>query len=86
MNQKPSFSAEEQPNESEREPEQESIVPIPGLLADSHAAHVSIRVYAAIQLRVPESGIERLDGMIEHSRRLDHETWTASSASSARPT
>lgn len=32
---------------------------------------MSLRTYAAIQLRVPDSGIDWLDAMIERSRRLD---------------
>ena len=40
--------------------------------AASHApAPMSLRAWAAIQLRVPDSGIDWLDRMIERSRELD---------------
>jgi hypothetical protein len=32
---------------------------------------MSLRVYAAIHLRVPDSGLDWLDKMIRKSRRLD---------------
>jgi hypothetical protein len=32
---------------------------------------MSLRVYSAIHLRVPDSGIDWLDRMIERSRELD---------------
>jgi len=45
--------------------------PIPIVYEDSDAESLSPRAYAAIHLRVPDSGIEWLDKMIERSRELD---------------
>ena len=45
------------------------IVPKPAVIPDRPG--MSLRAYAAIKLRVPESGIDWLDGMIERSRRDD---------------
>jgi hypothetical protein len=45
--------------------------PVPMVFEKSENEGMSLRVYAAIQLRVPESGIEWLDKMIERSRELD---------------
>jgi hypothetical protein len=45
--------------------------PVPVIYEKSEIEGMSLRVYAAIQLRVPESGIEWLDKMIERSRELD---------------
>jgi hypothetical protein len=51
-----------------------SAPPIPVIYEQSEIEQMSLRTYAAIQLRVPESGIDWLDKMIEHSRELDRET------------
>lgn len=40
----------------------------------------SLRIHAAIQLRVPDSGIPWLDRMIRESRRLDAKAGTGSGA------
>ena len=45
--------------------------PIPVVYESSELEKMSLRVYAAVQLRVPESGIDWLDKMIERSRELD---------------
>ena len=39
--------------------------------ADFGCYGISLRVYAAIQLRVPDSGIPELDAMILEARKLD---------------
>lgn len=48
--------------------------PIPMVLEEVETERISFRAYAAIQLRVPESGIDWLDEMIKVSRRLDRQT------------
>jgi hypothetical protein len=45
--------------------------PVPVIYEKSEIEGMSLRVYAAIQLRVPDSGLEWLDKMIERSRELD---------------
>jgi hypothetical protein len=45
--------------------------PVPVVFETSELESMSLRVYAAIQLRVPDSGIEWLDEMIRRSRELD---------------
>jgi hypothetical protein len=59
----------------EREPgalKQEFTPPsVPVIYEKSEVEGISLRVYAAIQLRVPESGIDWLDKMIQRSRELD---------------
>lgn len=45
--------------------------PIPVVYESSEMEKISLRVYAAVQLRVPESGVDWLDKMIERSRELD---------------
>ena len=49
---------------------------IPVVYDDSETEQMSLRAYSAIQLRVPESGIEWLDRMIERSRELDRKNST----------
>jgi len=44
---------------------------IPIVYEDSATDERSLRIHAAIQLRVPRSGIPWLDRMIRESRRLD---------------
>ncbi|HXR74326.1 MAG TPA: hypothetical protein VN737_00045 [Bryobacteraceae bacterium] len=44
---------------------------IPIVYEDSATDEKSLRIHAAIQLRVPNSGIPWLDRMIRESRRLD---------------
>ena len=48
--------------------------PVPVIYEESELEKMSMRVYAAIHLRVPDSGIEWLDKMIEKSRELDRES------------
>jgi hypothetical protein len=45
--------------------------PVPVIYEESELEGMSLRVYAAIHLRVPESGIGWLDKMIQRSRQLD---------------
>jgi hypothetical protein len=45
--------------------------PVPVVYESSELEKMSLRVYAAIQLRVPDSGLEWLDEMIRKSRELD---------------
>ena len=45
--------------------------PIPVIYETTELEQMSLRTYAAIHLRVADSGIEWLDRMIEQSRRLD---------------
>jgi hypothetical protein len=45
--------------------------PVPVVYESTELEKTSLRTYAAIQLRVPESGIEWLDDMIRRSRDLD---------------
>lgn len=46
-------------------------IPIPVVYEKGELETMSVRVYAAIHLRVPDSGIDWLDRMIERSRALD---------------
>jgi len=48
-----------------------NIPPVPVVFETSELEKISLRAYAAVQLRVPESGIDWLDRMIERSRELD---------------
>ena len=57
---------------------------IPIVYEDSATDEKSLRVYAAIQLRVPSSGISWLDRMIRTSRRLDAKRRTGASAGVTR--
>jgi hypothetical protein len=45
--------------------------PIPVVYVSSDLEKMSLRAYAAVHLRVPDSGIDWLDKMIERSRELD---------------
>lgn len=45
--------------------------PVPVVYESTELEKMSLRTYAAIQLRVPESGIEWIDDMIRRSRDLD---------------
>ena len=47
---------------------------VPIVFDDDETERMSLRTYAAIQLRVPDSGIDWLDKMIERSRKLDRQT------------
>jgi hypothetical protein len=46
-------------------------VPIPVVYESTELERMSLRAYAAVQLRVSDSGIDWLDKMIERSRELD---------------
>ncbi len=45
--------------------------PVPVVYENDDGGRMSLRTYAAIQLRVPDSGIKWLDTMIQRSRELD---------------
>ena len=45
--------------------------PVPVIYETTEVENISLRAYAAIQLRVPDSGIDWLDHMIQRSRKLD---------------
>ena len=45
--------------------------PVPIVYETSELEKISLRTYAAIHLRVPDSGIDWLDEMIRQSRELD---------------
>lgn len=51
----------------------ESDVPVPMIYEAPDVEGLTLRAYAAIQLRLPESGIDWLDRMIERSRTLDRQ-------------
>ncbi|MCC6366262.1 MAG: hypothetical protein IT165_22310 [Bryobacterales bacterium] len=51
-------------------------IPIPVVYEEAEPEPLSLRAYAAIQLRVPDSGIDWLDRMIERSRKLDRRAAT----------
>lgn len=52
-------------------PQTASVAPVPIVYESAWPEEMTLRVYAAIHLRVPDSGIEWLDKMIERSRKLD---------------
>lgn len=56
---------------------------IPIVYEDSATDERSLRIHAAIQLRVPHSGIPWLDRMIRESRRLDAKARRAAPAGAA---
>jgi hypothetical protein len=45
--------------------------PSPVIYETTELENMSLRVYAAVHLRVPDSGIDWLDEMIRRSRELD---------------
>jgi hypothetical protein len=45
--------------------------PVPVIYESTELENMSLRAYAAIHLRVPDSGIDWLDDMIRRSRELD---------------
>jgi len=47
--------------------------PVPVVYETSELEKMSLRAYAAIHLRVPDSGIDWLDKMIRRSRELDRQ-------------
>ena len=53
------------------QPPEPVAAPVPVVYETSELEKMTLRAYAAVQLRVPESGIEWLDKMIERSRELD---------------
>jgi hypothetical protein len=52
--------------------EKESLTPpVPVIYETMEPAGMSLRAYAAIHLRIPDSGIEWLDRMIRQARKFD---------------
>jgi hypothetical protein len=47
--------------------------PVPVIYETTELEGMSLRTFAAIHLRVPDSGIDWLDQMIRRSRELDRE-------------
>ena len=64
----PGFPMPEHPGTA---PQQSTAPPIPIIFERDKPEELTLRVYAAIMLRVPESGIDWLDQMIVRSRELD---------------
>jgi hypothetical protein len=48
------------------------VPPVPVVYESTELEKMPLRVYAAVHLRVPDSGIDWLDKMIERSRELDN--------------
>lgn len=48
--------------------------PVPVIYETTELEKMSLRTFAAIHLRVPDSGIDWLDQMIRRSRELDRES------------
>ncbi|MBI1790987.1 MAG: hypothetical protein HYR60_25945 [Acidobacteria bacterium] len=53
------------------EPSGPTSIPVPIVFERGAVERIPLRAYAAIHLRVPESGIAWLDRMIRRSRELD---------------
>ena len=66
------FPPEFPPHRLPSEPTTHSM-PIPVVYEETDLGGISLRAYAAIQLRVPESGIQWLDKMILKAREMDRE-------------
>jgi hypothetical protein len=64
----PEFPVPEPPDSPK--PESTS-APIPIIFENTELEKISLREYAAIHLRVPDSGIDWLDKMIRKARELD---------------
>lgn len=64
----PEFPGPERP---ERPRSQSPAPPVPVIYESTELEQMSLRTFAAIHLRVPDSGIEWLDEMIRRSRELD---------------
>ena len=64
----PEFPGPQQP---ERPRSETRLPPVPVIYETSELEQMSLRTYAAIHLRVPDSGIDWLDEMIKRSRELD---------------
>ena len=64
----PEFPMPEQPGTP---PPVSNSPPVPIVFERDQPEGLTLRVYAAIMLRVPESGINWLDQMIARSRELD---------------
>jgi hypothetical protein len=50
--------------------------PVPGMHRDEYNNGMTLRQYAAIHLKVPNSGTDWLDEMIEEANKLDREMLT----------
>jgi hypothetical protein len=48
-----------------------TLPPVPVIYETTELEGMTLRAYAAIQLRVPDSGMDWLDTMIKRSRELD---------------
>ena len=59
------------PQHPEQPRSQTPAPPVPVIYETTELERMSLRAYAAIHLRVPDSGIEWLDEMIMRSRELD---------------
>ena len=65
----PEFPGPDQPRRAESPP----TPPVPVIYETTELEGMSLRTFAAIHLRVPDSGIDWLDAMIRRSRQLDRE-------------
>ena len=64
----PKFPGPQQP---ERPRSEYPAPPVPMIYETTELEQMSLRTFAAIHLRVPDSGIDWLDEMIKRSRELD---------------
>jgi len=64
----PEFPGPQQP---ERPRSEYPAPPVPMIYETTELEQMSLRTFAAIHLRVPDSGIDWLDEMIKRSRELD---------------
>jgi hypothetical protein len=62
------------PGPARPEPSQSPAPPVPVIYETTELEGMSLRTFAAIHLRVPDSGIDWLDAMIRRSRELDRES------------
>jgi hypothetical protein len=59
------------PQHPERPKSEYQAPPVPVIYETTELEQMSLRTFAAIHLRVPDSGIDWLDEMIKRSRELD---------------
>lgn len=67
----PEFPGPERP---ELPKAQSPVPPLPVVYETTELEGMSLRTFAAIHLRVPDSGVDWLDAMIRRSRELDRES------------
>ncbi|MBV8551995.1 MAG: hypothetical protein JOY54_11900 [Acidobacteriaceae bacterium] len=60
-----------EPNPAVREEHASPLIPV--VYEVTELENMTLRIYAAIHLRVPDSGVDWLDKMIRRSRKLDLE-------------